>query len=109
MVGAFLLAAAAIVVAVVATAAASGRLRRNPVAGIRIASLFTSEETWRNGHRAAVLPTAGAALVCVLLAVAVFVVPAFAEAGSIAETAVLVVGVLVGAALADRAARKQAP
>jgi MFS-type transporter involved in bile tolerance (Atg22 family) len=106
VVGASLLAGAAVVVAVVAILAAIGRLRRNAIAGIRIPSLYASDAAWRIGHRAAVLPTAGTALICIALAGAVAADPRFAVAGTAVETAVLVVGVLVGTALAGRAARR---
>ncbi|MGJ7440518.1 SdpI family protein [Aquipuribacter sp. MA13-6] len=38
-------------------AAASGRLRRNPVAGIRVAATMASDEAWLVGHRRAKRPT----------------------------------------------------
>lgn len=107
MVGASLLAVAAVVVAAVAVLAATGRLRRNSVAGIRIPSLYASEAAWRTGHRAAVLPTLAAAVICVALAVVDFVDPDLDLPGAILQTVVLLLGVLVGIALASRAAREQ--
>ena len=107
MVGASLLAVAAVVVAAVAALAATGRLRRNPVAGIRIPSLSASDAAWRIGHRAAVLPTAAAAVICVALAVVKLVNPLFEVVGSILQTVVLILGVLVRTGLASRAAREQ--
>ena len=107
VVGASLLAVAPVVVAAVAVLAATGRLRRNSVAGIRIPSLYASDAAWRIGHRAAVLPTVAAAVICVVLAVAELVDPDFDVVGSILQTVVLILGVLVGTALASRAARAQ--
>lgn len=108
VVAALLLALAAVVVAVVAALAGSGRLRRNSVAGIRIPSLYASEAAWRTGHRAAVLPTVTAAVICVVLAIVVLIDSNLAFVGPILETAILVIGVLAGTALASRAARTQA-
>lgn len=107
MVAASLIAVAAVVVAVVSALAAAGLLRRNSVAGIRIPSLYASDAAWRIGHRAAVLPTVAAAIVCIVLTIVVLVDPNFAVVGAILETAVLVIGVLAGTALASRAARAQ--
>ena len=107
VIAALLVALASIVVAVVAALTAVGRLRRNSVAGIRIPSLYASEVAWRTGHRAAVTPTAAAAVICVVLAIAVLADSDFTVAGPILETAVLVIGVLAGTTLASRAARTQ--
>jgi predicted permease len=106
VVGASLLAVAAAVVAAVAVLAATGRLRRNSVAGIRIPSLYGSEAAWRTGHRAAVLPTVVAAVICVALAVVEFADPDLDLPGAILQTVVLLLGVVVGTALASRAARE---
>lgn len=94
------------VVAVVTVLAAVGRLGRNSLAGIRIPSLYASNEAWVNGHRAAVLPVAVGAIACVVLALVALADPAFAPLGTTLETVVLVVGVLVGTILARRAARR---
>lgn len=93
-------------VALVIVLAASGRLRRNPFAGIRIPSLTASDDAWVSGHRTAVPPTTGGAVVCIVLAAIVLADPGLALLGAVLETAVLVLGVLVGAVRADRAARR---
>jgi hypothetical protein len=103
---AVLVAAAAVVVALVTLLAAAGRLRRNSIAGIRIPSLLASDEAWRNGHRAAVLPTAAAAIICVVLAAVVLTGRPIAYLGAPLETVVLVLGVLVGTLSARRAAER---
>jgi hypothetical protein len=107
MVGAALLALAAVVVAAVTVVAGVGRLRRNSIAGIRIPSLYASDEAWMHGHRAAIVPTAASAIVCVVIAAILLTDPAFALVGTILETAVLVIGVLLATVLAGRAARRR--
>lgn len=86
--------------------AASGRLKRNHVAGIRIPATMASDEAWVAGHRAS-LPYADAAGICGVLAGVI--APIFAHAawwlviftGSI----LLLVATLMGAKKAHDAAQ----
>lgn len=106
MIPAALVAGAAVVVAAVTLLAAVGRLRRNSIAGIRIPALLASDEAWRTGHRAAVLPTIGAAIVCVVLAAVVLTGRPVAYLGAPLEIVVLVIGVIAGSLLARRAVQR---
>lgn len=73
-----------------AHAAAAGRLRRNPWAGIRIASTMTSDAAWLAAHARAKRPTVLGGVVAAASGVlALLPVP----------MPVVVVGVLVGAVL----------
>ncbi len=104
--GPSVLAIAALAVAAVTLLAATGRLHRNTLAGIRIPSLYASEHAWMEGHRAAVLPTVVGAVLCVVLAVIVLASPPFSLLGTILEGAVLVISVLTATVLAGHAARR---
>lgn len=93
-----------VAVVLVTRRAAAGRLGRNAVAGIRIASTLRSDAAWRQGHAAAVrLSDVGGAVFVLsgLLAVVSRSAPVFAS--------VLLTGVVFGSALllagAWRAAR----
>lgn len=58
MVAVLILSGAAVLVLVVVLLAALGVVPRNRVAGIRIPAVLASDESWRAGHRAAILPAA---------------------------------------------------
>lgn len=99
---------AGVAIAVVGFLGATGRLRRQHWAGIRLASTLSNDETWAAGHRAG-SPLLAATGVLVT-AVGGWVVITSPPASSAATwSAIVVVIVLVGAALAairaDLAAR----
>lgn len=105
MIAALILAVLAIAIAVLVSLCATGRVPRNPIAGIRIPSLFVSDEAWMVGHRAALVPTVVAAVICSVIAAFVVAVPTFAVAGTWTIVVVLLGGLLLASALASRAAR----
>lgn len=88
-------------------AAASGRLKRNAVAGIRTASTMASDEAWLAAHRRAKTPTVVAGAVSIAAALVVLLpVPSGVFVAAVLVSAVLdVVLVLWGAAVGVRAAR----
>lgn len=106
--GIIVLCVVSIAVAVGITLCAAGVIRRNPWIGIRIPSLFASDEAWKAGHRAAVLPVVCSAVVNVVLAVlALTVLPP--APGSVLLWVVLVVliaGTVIGAVVGARAANR---
>lgn len=107
MIGPLVIAVIAIVLTVIAVLCAVGVIRRNPVVGIRIPSFFESDNAWKAGHRAAVAPMAAAAAVCVGLTIVAAAVPTFGgPTAVIVSTAVLLTGVIVGAAIGSRALRR---
>jgi hypothetical protein len=104
---------ACLVVGVVAIAApvlmylcGRGVVRRNPFAGIRIASFFASEQNWQTGHRAAVLPTAIAAVVCLGATVVVIIEPRSLPIAIGVELGSLLAGLIIGTILGSRAIRR---
>ncbi|WP_344790548.1 SdpI family protein [Gryllotalpicola daejeonensis] len=54
---AWVFAALLLLLAVAATLAGRGVIKRNPIIGIRIPSLFASDEAWARGHAAAARPS----------------------------------------------------
>lgn len=61
-----------LLLAVSVTLAGRGTIKRNPIIGIRIPSLFSSDDAWQRGHAAAIRPSwIGfiVALACVLVGV----------------------------------------
>ena len=98
---------AAISMPIVIQACANGRIRVNPIAGIRIRNVMASEAAWRAGHKAAVVPSwIGAGLAVVLSLVSLYPAfpPATQRAIGVAAAVVLVVALTVGAFQANRAA-----
>lgn len=95
-----------IAVAVVATtaAAATGLLKINSVAGIRIPSVTRSPAAWEAGHLAALLPVTIAGVVAVVTG---FVVMFRPGSGAVLIVAVILLVALLAFAVvrADRAAR----
>jgi hypothetical protein len=90
-------------------AAARGRLGVNHLAGIRLQHVMASSEAWQAGHRAALVPIT---VSCALMAGAAFVPVVVGEltegtqgAWVIGSTVVLLIGALVSAGLANRAAK----
>ncbi|HUG51296.1 MAG TPA: SdpI family protein [Terrimesophilobacter sp.] len=95
---------------IVIQACAKGRIRVNPVAGIRIRNVMASEAAWRAGHKAAVVPSlTGAGLAVVLSLVSLYpaLSPATQSAIVFAAAVVLVVALTIGAFLANRAALEE--
>jgi len=104
----FIMLAACAVVFGTTLAAARGRLGVNHLAGIRLQHVMASPEAWQAGHRAALVPitvtcalTAGAAFVPVLVR---GLTEGAQGAWVIGSTVVLLIGALVSAGVANRAA-----
>lgn len=87
---------------------ASGRIPRNPYIGIRMPAFFISDETWRAGHRAAVLPCICGAVVGIIASVLVIAVPTLANVWFAVATGGVLVGVIIGAVVGIRAAESVA-
>ncbi len=88
-------------------AAASGRLSRNRLAGIRIPSTMASEEAWRAAHiraRVPIVSSGYAAFACAIFALLPVSMPAVMTGISVG-CAVMVGLVLYGAVVGSRAAR----
>jgi hypothetical protein len=90
-------------------AAARGRLGVNHLAGIRLEHVMSSPEAWQAGHRAALVTIT---VTCALTAGTAFVpvvVGGLTEGAQgawvIGSTVVLLIGALVSAGVANRAAR----
>lgn len=91
-----------------AHATASGKVRRNFFAGIRLASTLASDEAWLAGHRAAKSPTIAAAW-CGIVSGLVAVTPVTAEVyvGAVLVGCVAMLALILHAArLANRAAKR---
>jgi len=90
-----------------ARAAASGRLQRNPIAGIRLPVTMASDRAWLAAHQAAKRPTQVAgwcAIACAVPSVLPVPLPV-AVVSILIGAAALLVFVLYGAAVGSRAAR----
>jgi uncharacterized membrane protein len=89
-----------------ARAAASGRLRRNPFAGIRVPSTMVSDEAWLAAHVRAERPTMLAGLVSIASGlIAVLPVSTWVLAIGIVTGCVVMLGfILYGARVGSRAA-----
>ncbi|WP_029146513.1 SdpI family protein [Microbacterium luticocti] len=105
MVAALVLTLLAIATVVLFALCATGRVHRNPIAGIRIPALFASDEAWRVGHRAALIPMVVTTVICAVLTIVAAAVPSFAAGGTWAAVIVLLGGLLAAAMVAGRAAR----
>ncbi|GAB3611570.1 hypothetical protein GCM10027414_36960 [Humibacter ginsengiterrae] len=99
LIGIIVLGAASIAVAVGIILCAAGVIRRNPWVGLRIPSLFSSDEAWSAGHRAAVLPVVCSAVVNIVLAVLALTVLPTAPSSVLLWVAliVLLAGTIIGA------------
>lgn len=104
----FIMLAACAVVFGTTLAAARGRLGVNHLAGIRLQHVMASPKAWQAGHRAALVPIT---VTCVLTAGVAFVpvvVGGLTEGAEgawvIGSTVVLLIGALVSAGVANRAA-----
>lgn len=87
----------------------NGTLGPNPLVGIRLPALLDSEEAWQRGHRAAVRPLTGAAIAGFLalvgsVLVSRHVLPYLVFLGI--ALVVMIIGVIVAAIAAVRAAKK---
>jgi len=92
-----------VAVAIAMSLCARGVIGRNPLVGIRIPSFFESDEAWKRGHRAAVVPTVIAAVLALGVTIAGFALPRFGVAATIVNLALLLAGVIVGSVLGSRA------
>jgi hypothetical protein len=103
-----------IVVALVAIAApltihacAAGRIPVNHLVGIRIASVMSSPEAWRAGHKAAIPATWVGAVVTIVFA-AISFSPTLSESAQsafvVAAAILLLTALVVGSVFANRAA-----
>ncbi len=88
-------------------ACATGRIKVNPLAGIRIASVMASEDAWRAGHRAA-LPSIWVGAPIAVLFAALSIIPSLSEGTRstllLVAAGMLIVTVIVGGVFANRAA-----
>lgn len=92
-----------------ARAAASGRLRRNGIAGIRTPSTMASDEAWLAAHRRAERPSVLAAVTSIASGILALVLPAPAPvlAGVVIVACVVMLGLVLWAAwVGGRAARE---
>lgn len=94
-----------------AGAAASGRLRRNSFAGIRLPLTMASDDAWLVAHRAAKRPTVVAGWCAIVSAIpAVLPVPLAVVTTSVLAGAAALLGfVLYGAKVGSRAAKDVQP
>lgn len=91
----------AIVVPFAVVLCATGSIPRSIGIGIRIRATMTSDDAWETGHRAAITPTVGGGILSAVVALIAFGDPALAVFALLP----LVIGVVVGAVLANRALR----
>ncbi|MDT3330735.1 SdpI family protein [Microbacterium sp. KSW-18] len=101
-----LLAAMGVLLIWVATAAASGRLTRNHIAGIRIPSTMASDEAWLAAHIRAKRPTVWGGVAALVAGLCAFL-PVPTESLSIVvigASVVVLACVLYGARVGSRAA-----
>ncbi|WP_417215416.1 SdpI family protein [Arthrobacter sp.] len=96
-----------VVIAVVVLGCASGRIAPNQIAGIRTPTITATERTWLVGHQAARVPTLIGVAAGAACAVVVFFVDAEQTKSLLTgvSVAVMLVGLLVGAAAGTKAAR----
>ncbi|MBD8141228.1 SdpI family protein [Frigoribacterium sp. CFBP 13605] len=89
-------------------AAARGRLGVNHLAGLRLQHVMASPEAWRAGHRAALVPITVTCAITAGVAFVPVVVGGLTEGAQgawvIGSTVVLLLGALVSAGVANRAA-----
>ena len=98
MVSVIILASVAVLVLIMTILCANGVLPRNRVVGLRVPALMANDESWRVGHRAAILPAAVGALLSVASAVALLVQPSLPSIGPLLLT-ITVLGPLFWAAI----------
>ena len=80
------------------------RLPRNSIAGIRVKSTMSSDEAWREAHRAAAPTLLADAAICLVIGVALLVVDNASETAGYAGVALAIVILLVASWQAVRAA-----
>jgi ABC-type branched-subunit amino acid transport system permease subunit len=100
-----LLVVACVAMPVVMALCANGRIRLNHAVGIRIPPVTDSEDSWRRGHRAAVVPSTVFAVVSAAVLVLVLVVPALRLDGIWLALGSLLIGLGWATFAAVRAAR----
>lgn len=105
MVSVIVLASGAVLVLVIAILCANGVLPRNRGVGLRIPALMASDESWRAGHRAAILPSAVGALASVIATIVVLVQPSLQSIGPLVLTITLVVPLIWATFRANHVAR----
>lgn len=105
MIPVVILTVAALLVLVVITLAALGVIPPNPVAGIRILSVLSSEAGWRAGHRAAILPAAVAVALTAATGLTSLSVPSLAPNAAALATLGLLLPLAWAAIAAHRAAK----
>lgn len=94
-----------LVLAVTCVVAGRGRLARNRYFGVKLPALERSDEAWRAGHAAAVLP----AMVAFVVAAVASIVGLIAPAIYCVTIVVAIAGVVWVFARATAAARRQEP
>ena len=94
IIGTIALAVTGIVVAILVALCSSGTIGRNPVVGIRVPALLASDEAWKGGHRAAVLPTVVAAIAACALGALALIVPSLADWGILLSGGPVLLGLI---------------
>ncbi|WP_213813657.1 SdpI family protein [Glaciihabitans sp. dw_435] len=99
-----IMAVAAVIVFVVVILCSNGVIRRNHVVGLRIPAVLASDDSWREGHRVAVVPTGVGVAVSVIVVLACWLDPALRDAGPAIAVATLVIPLVWAAIRANRLA-----
>lgn len=91
-----------------ASAAASGRLKRNQIAGIRTPSTMTSDAAWLAAHQRALHPTRVAGFISLVVALSTLLPTSenVLFAGLMVGTVLILAFVIHGAVVGGRAARE---
>lgn len=106
---AFIMIAVGILLVATARAAATGRLGRNAIAGIRTASTMASDEAWRAAHQRAERPTVAAGVAAGVTGLVALVAPVpgpWLSAVALIGCGVMLGFVARGAVVGGRAARE---
>jgi hypothetical protein len=107
MLGAWILTVVGIAVTVVVVLCGRGRIPRNPFVGMRIPAFFSSEEAWRIGHHAVILPVLVSTIGCAVVSViALELPPGDGTTVTLINAGLLLAGTIVGAVLGSRAIRR---
>jgi hypothetical protein len=107
IIGTIALAVTAVVVAILVSLCASGTIGPNPLVGIRLPALLASRDSWRTGHRIALLPVWIAAGVACVLGVAAVLIPALESWGIFLTGVPVLAGLIWGTVRALLAANAE--
>ncbi|HVX08447.1 SdpI family protein [Humibacter sp.] len=106
IIGAAVVGILSIAVVVLIPLCATGRIPRNPFIGLRLPAFFASEDAWKAGHRAAVPSSVVGAVVALVACVLAIALPSTAGVWLTVAVVALLAGLVVGAVLGTRAARR---